>query len=91
MLRAESGPIFNFNMSENKPEQKDYIMDRLVVPVGGVGQRVRPVSRRTTCSNKARPRKTVGILLAAHDPNLVMCPGATAEQAWKSADKMICP
>ena len=31
--RAESGPIFNFYMRKNKPERKDYIMDKLVVPV----------------------------------------------------------
>ena len=31
--RAESGPIFNFYMGKNTPERKDYIMDRLVVPV----------------------------------------------------------
>ena len=31
--RAESGPIFNFYMGKNMPERKDYIMDKLVVPV----------------------------------------------------------
>ena len=31
--RAESGPIFDFYMGKNTPERKDYIMDRLVVPV----------------------------------------------------------
>ena len=31
--RAESGPIFNFYMGKNTPKRKDYIMDRLVVPV----------------------------------------------------------
>ena len=31
--RAESGPIFNFNMGKNTPERKDHIMDKLVVPV----------------------------------------------------------
>ena len=31
--KAESGPIFNFYMGKNTPERKDYIMDRLVVPV----------------------------------------------------------
>ena len=31
--RAESGPIFNFYMGKNTPERKDYIMERLVVPV----------------------------------------------------------
>ena len=31
--RAESGPIFNFYMGKNTPERKDYIMDKLVVPV----------------------------------------------------------
>jgi len=31
--RAESGPIFNFYMGKNTPEWKDYIMDKLVVPV----------------------------------------------------------
>jgi DNA gyrase/topoisomerase IV subunit B len=31
--RAESGPIFNFCMGKNTPERKDYIMERLVVPV----------------------------------------------------------
>ena len=31
--RAESGPIFNFYMGQNTPERKDYIMERLVVPV----------------------------------------------------------
>ena len=32
-LRAESGPISNFNMGRNTPERKDRIMDSLVVPV----------------------------------------------------------
>jgi len=31
--RADSGPIFNFYMGKNTPERKDYIMDKLVVPV----------------------------------------------------------
>ena len=31
--KIESGPIFNFYMGKNTPERKDYIMDRLVVPV----------------------------------------------------------
>ncbi|TAL05513.1 MAG: type IIA DNA topoisomerase subunit B [Verrucomicrobia bacterium] len=31
--KVESGPIFNFYMGKNTPERKDYIMDRLVVPV----------------------------------------------------------
>ena len=31
--RAESGPIFSFYMGKNTPERKDYIMDKLVVPV----------------------------------------------------------
>src|SRR5271154_6101185 len=31
--RAESGPIFNFYMGKNTPERKDYIMDKLIVPV----------------------------------------------------------
>ena len=31
--RAESGPIFTFYMGKNTPERKDYIMERLVVPV----------------------------------------------------------
>jgi len=31
--RAESAPIFNFYMRKNTPEHKDYIMERLVVPV----------------------------------------------------------
>ncbi len=31
--RAESGPIFNFYMGKKTPERKDYIMDKLVVPV----------------------------------------------------------
>lgn len=31
--RAESGPIFNFYMGKNTPERKDYIMDKLVVPI----------------------------------------------------------
>ena len=31
--RAESGPIFTFYMGKNTPERKDYIMDKLVVPV----------------------------------------------------------
>ncbi len=31
--RAESAPIFNFYMGKNTPEQTDYIMDSLVVPV----------------------------------------------------------
>ena len=31
--RAESSPIFNFYMGKNTPERKDYIMERLVVPV----------------------------------------------------------
>jgi topoisomerase IV subunit B len=32
-LKAESGPIFNFYMGKNTPERKDYIMERLAVPV----------------------------------------------------------
>jgi topoisomerase IV subunit B len=31
--RAESGPILDFYMGKNTPERKDYIMDKLVVPV----------------------------------------------------------
>ena len=31
--RAESGPIFTFYMGKNTPERKDYIMDKLIVPV----------------------------------------------------------
>jgi DNA gyrase subunit B/topoisomerase-4 subunit B len=31
--RGESGPIFDFYMGKNTPERKDYIMDKLVVPV----------------------------------------------------------
>ena len=31
--RVESGPIFKFYMGKNTPERKDYIMDKLVVPV----------------------------------------------------------
>ncbi len=31
--RAESGPICDFYMGKNTPERKDYIMDKLVVPV----------------------------------------------------------
>src|SRR5260221_707028 len=31
--RAESAPIFTFYMGKNTPERKDYIMERLVVPV----------------------------------------------------------
>ncbi len=31
--RAESTPILNFYMGKNTPERKDYIMERLVVPV----------------------------------------------------------
>lgn len=31
--RAKSGPIFNFYMGKNTPERRDYIMDKLVVPV----------------------------------------------------------
>jgi DNA gyrase subunit B/topoisomerase-4 subunit B len=31
--RAESGPIFNFYMGKSTPDRKDYIMDKLVVPV----------------------------------------------------------
>jgi topoisomerase IV subunit B len=31
--RAESGPVFNFYMGKNTPARKDYIMDKLVVPV----------------------------------------------------------
>lgn len=31
--KMESAPIFNFYMGKNTPERKDYIMDRLVVPV----------------------------------------------------------
>ena len=31
--RAESAPIFNFYMGKNMPERKDYIMQRVVVPV----------------------------------------------------------
>ncbi len=30
---AESTPILNFCMGKNTPERKDYIMDKLVVPV----------------------------------------------------------
>jgi len=31
--RAEPAPILNFYMGKNTPERKDYIMDKLVVPV----------------------------------------------------------
>jgi hypothetical protein len=31
--RSESAPIFSFYMGKNTPERKDYIMDKLVVPV----------------------------------------------------------
>jgi DNA gyrase/topoisomerase IV subunit B len=31
--RAESGQIFDFYMGKNTPERKDYIMEKLVVPV----------------------------------------------------------
>ena len=31
--KIEAAPIFNFYMGKNTPERKDYIMDRLVVPV----------------------------------------------------------
>jgi hypothetical protein len=31
--RAESGPIFSFCRGKNTPDRKDYIMDKLVVPV----------------------------------------------------------
>lgn len=31
--RAESTPILNFCMGKNTPERKDYIMDKLVLPV----------------------------------------------------------
>ena len=31
--KTEAAPIFNFYMGKNTPERKDYIMDRLVVPV----------------------------------------------------------
>jgi topoisomerase IV subunit B len=31
--KIESGPIFNFYMGKNTPERKDYIMEKLVVPV----------------------------------------------------------
>jgi DNA gyrase subunit B/topoisomerase-4 subunit B len=31
--KMEAAPIFNFYMGKNTPERKDYIMDRLVVPV----------------------------------------------------------
>jgi hypothetical protein len=31
--RTESGPILTFYMGKNTPERKDYIMDKLVVPV----------------------------------------------------------
>ena len=31
--RAQSGLIFNFYMGKNTPARKDYIMDKLVVPV----------------------------------------------------------
>ena len=31
--RAESSPIFNLCMGTYTPERKDYIMDKLVVPV----------------------------------------------------------
>ena len=31
--RAESTPISNFYRGKNTPERKDYIMDKLVVPV----------------------------------------------------------
>lgn len=35
-LATESLPILNFYMGKNTPERKDYIMDKLVVPGGGV-------------------------------------------------------
>jgi topoisomerase IV subunit B len=31
--KPEAVPIFNFYMGKNTPERKDYIMDKLVVPV----------------------------------------------------------
>jgi len=31
--KVKSGPIFDFYMGMNTPERKDYIMERLVVPV----------------------------------------------------------
>jgi DNA gyrase subunit B/topoisomerase-4 subunit B len=31
--RPEAAPIFNFYMGKNTPERKDYIMERLVVPI----------------------------------------------------------
>ena len=31
--KAEAAPIFDFYMGKNTPERKDYIMDKLVVPV----------------------------------------------------------
>ena len=31
--RAESGPIFSFYMGKKSPERKEYIMNKLVVPV----------------------------------------------------------
>jgi DNA gyrase/topoisomerase IV subunit B len=31
--KMQAAPIFNFYMGKNTPERKDYIMDRLVVPV----------------------------------------------------------
>jgi hypothetical protein len=30
---VESGPVFNFYMGKNTPVRKDYIMDKLVVPI----------------------------------------------------------
>jgi hypothetical protein len=32
--KKQAAPIFNFHPGKNTPERKDYIMDRLVVPVG---------------------------------------------------------
>ncbi len=31
--KPEASPILNFYMGKNTPERKDYIMERLVVPV----------------------------------------------------------
>jgi hypothetical protein len=33
MPAHESAPIFNFYMGKNTPKRKDYITDKLVVPV----------------------------------------------------------
>jgi len=65
--RAESGLIFTFYMGKNTPERKDYIMDRLVVPVKSrdlwcpsdrqsqSGRKMSPSLDGTVCSFPLRP------------------------------------